>query len=86
MHPLALPADIQILPSTSTHVHLRSKTAATGAPSTSQGPEDSDRSSAELRGGYTKIPNLELEEDGSRGRNAASFLSTFLFCFAGKKP
>jgi hypothetical protein len=51
-------------------------------PSTSQ--EDNDRFSAELRDGHTKIPNLELEEDGSRGRSAAKFLSTF-FCFAGKK-
>ncbi|KAF8502929.1 hypothetical protein F5888DRAFT_1125611 [Russula emetica] len=40
-------------------------------------------SSAELRDGHTKIPKLELQEDGSRGRSAAKFLST-VFSFAGR--
>jgi hypothetical protein len=74
-----LPADVQILPSTSTLIHLCNK----AAPSTSQ--EANDWLSAELRDRHTKNPNLELQQDGSRGCSAAKFLSTFLFCFAGKK-
>jgi hypothetical protein len=81
-----LPADVQILPSTSTHIHLCSKAAAP-APASSRSTlqEDNDWLSAELRDGHTKNPNLELQEDGSRGHSAAKFLSLFLFCFVGKK-
>jgi hypothetical protein len=63
-----LPADVQILPSTSTHIHLCSNSQ-----------EATDWLSAELRDRHTKIPNLELQQDGSRGCSAAKFLSTFLF-------
>jgi hypothetical protein len=59
----------------------RSKAAtaasAPSAPSTSQ--EDDDWLSAELRDGHTKIPNLELQQDGSRGHSAAKFFSTSFF-------
>jgi hypothetical protein len=51
---------VQIPPSTSTHIHLRSKAAAASAAPTSQ--EDNDWLSAELRDGHTKIPNLEPQE------------------------
>jgi hypothetical protein len=50
---------------------------------TSRWQENNDRFSAELRDGHTKIPNIELRKDGSRGRSAAKFLSTFFVCFAG---
>jgi hypothetical protein len=80
VHPMPLSsADVQIPPSISTHIHLRRKASAASAPSTSQ--EDNDRPSAD---GHTNIPNLELQEDGSRGRSAAKFLSTF-FCLAEKR-
>ena len=61
-----LPANIQIPPSTSTNIHLRTKVAAA-----SSLQEDDDLFSAELRDRHTKIPNLVLQEDVSRGRSAA---------------
>jgi hypothetical protein len=57
---------VEIPPSTSTHIYLRSKAAvAASASAASTSQEDNDWLSAELRDGHTKIPNLELQEDGS---------------------
>jgi hypothetical protein len=77
-----LPVDVQVPCSTSTHIHLRRKVAAAAA-SASTSQEDNDQFSTELRDGHTKIPNLELQEDGSRGcsalGSAAKFLNIFFF-------
>jgi len=60
-----------------TFISVARLAAAVSAPSTPQ--EDNDWLSAELRDGHTKILNLELEleEDGSRRRSTAKFLSSF---------
>jgi hypothetical protein len=46
-------------------------------PFTSQ--EGNDWLSADLRYVHTKIPDLEVQEDGSRSCRVTKFLSTFLF-------
>ena len=66
IHPmLLLPAEVQIPPLTSRHIHLHGKAAAATASAAPTSQEDNDWLSIELRDGHTKIPNPDLQEDGS---------------------